>query len=91
MQPTSNAWWDKFRTLLDDQNEWPTTYLFKFIAPKDKAEQVEQLFEGVGEVTVRASSKGSWRSITTRVHVESADRVVDYYRQAAEIEGVISL
>lgn len=91
MQPTSDAWWDNFRTLLDDQNEWPTTYLFKFIAPKEKAAAVEALFKGAAEVTIRASSKGSWHSITTRVHVDSADMVVDYYRQAAEIEGVISL
>lgn len=90
MQTTSEEWWDNFRTLLDDQNEWPSTYLFKFIAPKEKAEDVQRLFEGQ-DVLVRASAQGSYHSITSRVHVDNAESIVDYYRRAALIEGVISL
>lgn len=87
---TSAEWWDNFRTLLDDQNDWPTLYLFKFIAPKENAPELQEVFAG-HEVMIRASSKGSYHSITTRVLVDSAEQVIDYYRKASEIEGVISL
>lgn len=87
---TSAEWWDNFRTLLDDQNEWPTTYLFKFIAPKEHASDLEEVFSG-HEVTVRASSKGTYHSVTSRVTVESAEEVIAFYRLASDVEGVISL
>ncbi len=88
--PHDPAWWDRFRALLDEQNEWPTTYLFKFIAPKERSLDLQAVFEGQ-EIKVRASSKGTYQSITTHVQVESADHVVDLYRQASAIDGVISL
>lgn len=86
----SAAWWARFRELLDEQNEWPTTYLFKFIAPKERSPELQAVFEGE-EITVRASSKGTYQSITSRVHVESAEHVVTLYRKASAIDGVISL
>jgi len=76
--------------LLDEQNEWPTTYLFKFIAPRERSADLQAVFAGE-EITVRASSKGTYQSITSRVQVESAEHVIALYRRASAIEGVISL
>lgn len=93
MQPLASQdgdWWARFRALLDDQNEWPDTYLFKFIVPTDELDQVRAIFEG-HPLRVRASRKGNYMSVTARMQMESSDEVIDVYKAAAQVEGVISL
>lgn len=87
---TSAEWWENFKKLLDDQNEWPTEYLFKFIVPKAGRASMKELF-GDQEIIVRASTRGNYLSITARRIVQSADEVIDVYEQAGRIDGVISL
>ncbi len=87
---TDPNWWTNFQQLLDDNNEWPATYLFKFIVPKAELESLKAVFDG-HEIDVKASKKGNYLSLTMRIHVESSDEVVGYYRAAGEIEGVIAL
>ena len=49
-QPQGEAWWARFENLLDDQTEWPTDYLFKFIVPK---EELPSLQDTIGEEDVK--------------------------------------
>ncbi len=86
----SRAWWEQFQRLLDEQNEWPASYLFKFIAPKAVLEQVKATF-GDHPVTVRASKKGNYLSVSARLEVASSDDVIAIYKTAGSIPGVISL
>ena len=83
-------WWERFQTLLDDQNSWPTEYTFKFIAP---AEKVDELKAVVGQVdlAVRESRKGNYLSVTAVMNMHSSEEVVAVYKAAGGIEGVISL
>ncbi len=83
-------WWSNFQQLLDDNNDWPVTYVFKFIVPKKGMDELQQVFEG-NEVDIKASKKGNYQSLTTRIRVESSDEVVAIYRAAGEVEGVIAL
>ena len=83
-------WWSNFKQLLDDNNEWPVTYLFKFIVPKEGMDALKQVFEG-HQIDIKASKKGNYQSLTTRIRVENSDEVVAIYRTAGEIEGVIAL
>lgn len=83
-------WWENFRQLLDDQNDWPAEYLFKFIVPRDGVEKIKKVF-GAQPVTVRASTKGNYASVTARIEMSSSDEVVAIYEAAAEVEGVVSL
>jgi hypothetical protein len=87
---SGDEWWDDFRELLDEQNEWPTEYTFKFIAPSDNVEALKAVF-GDHPVKVRASSKGNYMSVTAHINVESSEEVVAVYEEASDIEGVISL
>lgn len=93
MKPLSwqdEAWWDQFQDLLDDQNEWPTEYVFKFIAPQEELDTLRSVF-GRYPVDVRSSSKGNYISVTARMEVHSSDEIIAVYKAAAEVEGVISL
>ena len=85
-----DAWWDRFKDLLEDQNDWPTRYTFKFIAPSDTVDDLKAVFDD-HPVRVRSSSKGNYKSVTPHVRCESSAKVIEIYSEASDIEGVISL
>lgn len=84
------AWWDRFRTLLDGQNEWPAPYLFKFIVPRSGLEELKDVF-GEHPVIVRASTRGRYVSVTAKMKMGSSDEVIEVYRAAGAVDGVIAL
>jgi len=83
-------WWDRFKELLDDQNDWPTRYTFKFIAPSDSLDRLKRVFDD-HPVRVRESSKGNYKSVTAHLQMSSSEEVVAIYEEASDIDGVISL
>jgi len=83
-------WWQRFQGLLDDQNTWPSEYLFKFIVPRSSQPLLEAIF-GESPIKVRASSKGKYVSVTASIMMESSDAVIEVYRKAGKIPGVVSL
>lgn len=86
----TRAWWRRFQALLDDQTEWPSKYLFKFIVPRDGLNELKAIF-GEHPVKVRASTKGNYVSVTAKMEMQSSDEVIHIYRAAGEVDGVISL
>ena len=82
--------WLSFRELLNSEYDWPSRYLFKFIVPRKGITQVEQLFKDQ-ELTIRASKKGNYLSVTAQVQADSADAIIAIYKSASSIPGVISL
>lgn len=87
---SSQEWWDRFQDLLDQDRTWPAEYLFKFIVPRPNLDALQELF-GDHPVVVRASTRGRYVSVTARLHMEDSASVVELYRAAGEIPGVISL
>lgn len=86
----NGAWWERFRELLDGQNEWPAPYLFKFIVPRAGLDELKELF-GDHPVVVRASTRGRYVSVTATIEMGSSDDVIDMYRAAGQVDGVIAL
>ncbi len=76
--------------MLDQEHQWPTWYLFKFIVPRGKEDEVIVLFPDA-ETSIKASSKGKYRSVTAKMMMLSSSDVLDIYEKAAHIEGVIAL
>jgi putative lipoic acid-binding regulatory protein len=85
-----DAWWDRFEELLDDQNDWPTRYTFKFIAPAAQLDELKDVF-GEHPVRVRESSKGNYKSVTAHPQMSSSEEVISVYEKASGIEDVIAL
>ncbi len=79
-----------FKEKLDNQHQWPGLYIFKFIVPANKVQEVKALFPDV-EVVEKASSKGTYKSLTVKAHLASSDHVIKLYIDAKKIEGIISL
>ncbi|MFY0626029.1 MAG: DUF493 domain-containing protein [Reichenbachiella sp.] len=79
-----------FKEKLEKQYVFPALYTFKFIVPKDKVEAVENLFPR-HEVILKPSSGGKYISTTIKVMVSSSSEIIDTYKKAKAIDGIISL
>lgn len=88
---------EKYKSLeiqLAQHQEWPSVYMYKFIIPADnkKLSKVESLFNSEeAEITVRESRKGNFISITVKEMMMSPGKIIERYKQAEGIEGLISL
>jgi len=81
------------RARLNEIHRWPSIFMFKFILPSDEARiaQLKLIFGESAEFKERLSAHGKYTSITVREMMLDADSIFDRYRQAALIEGIISL
>jgi len=78
---------------LDETTEWPSVYMFKFIIPAEnrKIALTEALFEEEAQIFTKESRGGKYISITTKIVMLNALEVIEIYRRAAKIEGLIAL
>ncbi|MBI3510153.1 MAG: DUF493 family protein [Bacteroidetes bacterium] len=76
-----------------EKNSWPQVYMFKFIIPSNnqKIAIVQGFFEDDAEISLHPSSNGKYTSITSKQVMLSAESVIDIYKKASAIEGIISL
>ena len=86
MQPSR----EEFKERLDQEHQWPTNYLFKFIVPAALQEQVSSLFPAES-VSIKSSSKGNYQSISVNLSMASSEEVLEIYEKVHQIEGVIAL
>jgi putative lipoic acid-binding regulatory protein len=85
---------DSLKEKLETGFDWPRVYLFKFIVPSDnkKIAEVENLFNSKeAEINLRTSKKGNYVSVSAKEMMISPDKVIERYKEAAKIEGIISL
>ena len=83
-------WVDSFRQKLEDHYAWPALYMFKFIVPTGKENEVKELFPN-HTPTEKQSKQGNYTSVTVQVMIQSSEAVIDIYRKAALIEGIVAL
>jgi uncharacterized protein len=83
-------WIKSFAEKLDQHYAWPSLYIFKFIVPKDKEQEVKRLFP-LHTTTEKHSRQGNYTSVTVQMMMPSSDAVVEIYKQAATIPGLIAL
>ncbi|MEM7108493.1 MAG: DUF493 family protein [Bacteroidota bacterium] len=81
---------DSFKEKLENEYEWPALYTFKFIVPEQKIEALKSIFEG-HEIVEKASSKGNYISLTSKIMAQSSDFIIETYMKASKIDGIISL
>jgi uncharacterized protein len=84
------TWMKSFRDKLDQHYAWPALYIFKFIVPTGREDQVKKLFP-LHTSTEKLSKQGNYTSITVQMMMPSSDAVINIYEQAATIEGLIAL
>ena len=82
--------YEAFREKLDQEHQWPTVYMFKFVAPSDKVEAFKDLFKDESW-EAKNSTAGNYTSFTIKKMLNSSQEVVDMYLKAKKIEGLIAL
>lgn len=76
------------------QQGWPAVYFFKFILPSEneKIAQINELFdEKTAEITMHPSRNGKYTSVSIKELMSNAEAVVEVYKKANEIDGIIIL
>lgn len=85
-----SAWIASFKEKLDKHYSWPALYVFKFIVPTGKEDDVKQLFH-MHEPTEKTSKNGNYTSVTFQMMMPSSDAIINVYVAASKIEGLIAL
>ena len=86
--------YNRLKEQLLENTRWPSDYLYKFIVPTDaeKINQINKIFDNTGAVIQsKKSKKGTYTSISITVNMKNPDEVIKKYKEAATVEGVISL
>jgi putative lipoic acid-binding regulatory protein len=86
--------YQRLENKLNEETRFPSNYLFKFIVHNSESLilEVMNVFDGMAADFKQTPSKnGKFVSVSILVKVESANQVIKKYKQAAFIEGIISL
>ena len=89
MTATGGDPYQKLRERLQKQ-EWPGVFMFKFIVRPEKVDEVKEIF-GPAEISTRASRNGNYVSVTGKEMMMDSETVIERYKAAAEIDGLIAL
>jgi len=84
---------DKFKTKLTETMSFPSVYMFKFIIATENRNiaLIENLFGSETVIHTKESRKGRYISVTAKQVVVSVDEIIDIYRRASKIKGVMFL
>ena len=84
--------WDEhaFKEKLENSHDVPGKYIFKFIVKPEHQVKVESLLKGA-EIKLKPSSGNKYLSVTMQKKMASSQEVIEVYKEAYKIEGIISL
>ncbi len=76
-----------------DNTTFPSVYMYKFIVESEnrKIALVENLFDADADIHIKESTNGRYTSVTAKVVVINIDEIMDIYKKASAIQGVIFL
>ncbi len=82
---------DKMRELLNEQNHWPAEYTYKFIVPHEHVLTLIKEVGHSGEYSERPSKSGKYVSVTFKILMSHADKIIEVYKRAQKVPGILSL
>ena len=84
--------WDEsaFKEKLENNHEFPGGYTFKFIVKPEQEQEVKSLLVGA-DVKLKPSSGNKYVSVTLNKEMQSSQEVIEVYKKAHTIEGIIAL
>ena len=94
MRKSSLKDFEKLRKDLEEYQEWPSDYIFKFIIYNNhnKKEELLSKFDlTLCRLSTKESSNKKYVSITLIKHMISPKEVIDKYLEVSKIDGIISL
>ena len=90
----SKDFYKRFEIQLKESQNWPGPYIFKFII-KNNSKDLDQLnmilSNYKGDLNVKSSDKGNYKSISFESFVKSPSEVIDIYKRVSSLDNIISL
>lgn len=83
----------KFKEKIVETTTFPSVYMFKFIVPSENRSiaLVENLFDAGTDLHTKESGNGKYTSITGMQVVVNVDEIMEIYKKAAGIKGIVFL
>ena len=81
---------EAFKEKLEAQTTFPTLYMFKFIIPNGREDEISKLLPN-NKMTLKKSSRGKYVSATIQAMMPNSEAILEIYEKAATIDGLISL
>jgi uncharacterized protein len=84
---------DRFREKLIESMTFPSVYMFKFIIRSEHRNiaLVDNLFGSEAVINTKESDKGRYTSVTAKQVVMNVEEIMEIYRKALKIKGIIFL
>ncbi len=82
--------YDSLRKILDQTQTYPTEFMYKFIIPSDQVDTFKTIFKNE-EINFKFSKKGNFMSCTFEKKVQSTDDIIQGYKDASSIKGLLAL
>ena len=82
--------YERLKSQLDQVHTWPSPYVFKFIVPAERQEELLPLLP-IGQIEQKLSSSGKYVSITLKAMISDSEQVIAVYQRAGQIPGIVSL
>ena len=80
----------EFKERLEGAHTFPGSYTFKFIVKPEHKAEVERLVKK-GRISTKPSSGNKYVSVTIKAEMQSSEEVIEIYKEAKKINGIISL
>ena len=94
MSKSNESFYLRLKEQLDNSTQWPSNYKFKFILKSNSKDQKKliEIFKNLKtKIYTNHSSTKKFISFTILVELNSSDHVIQIYKLASEIDGIISL
>ena len=82
--------WDKFKETLELTHQFPTEYFFKFVLKKEHRNHLVEILS-LTQFTEKDSAQGNYLSISFSIKATDSETIIEIYRKAATIKGIILL
>lgn len=84
---------NRLKIKLEETMTFPGVYMFKLIVPSENRTiaLVENIFEEGADILTKESGTGKYTSVTAKQVVINSEEIIDVYRKAGAIKGVIFL
>ena len=94
MLKDSKDFYIRLEKQLLESSSWPSIYKYKFILKSDKnsIDQLKSMFIDINtNISTKSSSSNKFTSITITANMKSPSFVIEKYKLASKIDGIISL
>ena len=91
---SSKDFYSRFYDQLNDSQNWPGKYLFKFIVKSESPylNELKTYFKLADAIIIeKHSSKKSFISLSVNVKMKSPEDVIKIYKKSSKLNGVIVL